>query len=113
MKTFERFRRGFIAVLFTCVPVPAVAETIWVDVRSAMEHKIDHIDGDMRVSNSAIVNAINELELGKDTDIRLYCRSGRRAGVALERLVEAGYTNVKNVGSIGKARELRGLGEAG
>jgi len=45
--------------------------------------------------------------LDKDTEIRVYCRSGRRAGIALAALEEMGYTNATNVGGIGDALELQ------
>jgi phage shock protein E len=44
--------------------------------------------------------------LDKNTEIRVYCRSGRRAGIALAALEEMGYTNATNVGGINDAREL-------
>jgi phage shock protein E len=39
------------------------------------------------------------LNLPKDAVIYLYCRTGRRAGIALETLAADGYTEVVNLGS--------------
>lgn len=50
---------------------------------------------------------IADLGLEKDAEINVYCRTGKRAGIALAALQELGYTNAKNVGGIGDARELR------
>ncbi|WP_025564639.1 rhodanese-like domain-containing protein [Psychromonas sp. SP041] len=83
------------------------AEPIWIDVRSYIENKVDNIEGDKRISHSDIVDEISELFPDKNTDIRLYCRSGIRAENALSALHKAGYNNVINVGSIEHARELR------
>lgn len=85
------------------------ADTVWIDVRSAAEHAADNIPGDLRITHVDIVDELAALVTDKDADIRLYCRSGNRAGVAQSALEAAGYTNVTNVGSIGEARQERGL----
>lgn len=87
------------------------AEEVWIDVRSALEHKIDHIEGDLRVTHSDIVKEVSTLFPDKSTEIKLYCRSGGRAGKALSALNEAGYSNVENVGGIDDARKVRQLSE--
>jgi phage shock protein E len=87
------------------------AEAIWIDVRSVGEHKNDHIEGDIRITHVDIVEQVNLLYADKTTEIRLYCRSGGRAGKAMSALKEAGYNNVKNVGGIEDARNVRGLSD--
>ena len=42
----------------------------------------------------------------KDEEIYLYCRSGNRSGKANKILIDAGYTNTINAGSIKEASEL-------
>ena len=100
------FKSLFIAVslLFSSV---AMAETVWIDVRSAAEYKANHIEGDLRISYNEILPEVAELYPNKDTDIHLYCRSGRRAGVAKSILEKAGYKNVSNFGSIENAKAKR------
>lgn len=87
----------------------ALAETVWIDVRSAEEYQRDHIEGDLRISHWEIVPGVTERFPDRDTEIRLYCRSGARAGKARSALEAAGYTNVSNVGGIDDARAERGL----
>lgn len=87
----------------------AYADPVWIDVRSLLENKVDNIDGDIRISHTDIVEGVNKLYPDKNTDIRLYCRSGRRAGEALSALNREGYNNVENVGSIGNARKVRSI----
>lgn len=101
------FKNFFIVVslLFSSL---AMAETVWVDVRSAGEYQQDHIKGDIRISYSEILPKIAALYPNKDTDIRLYCRSGRRAGVAKSILLKAGYKNISNLGGIERVKSLRG-----
>ena len=88
------------------------AQTVWIDVRSAEEHAQDHIAGDARISHSKIASQINALYPDKNTEIHVYCRSGRRAGIAQSVLQEAGYNNVHNAGSIDDARKERTLDQA-
>ena len=42
----------------------------------------------------------------KNEEIYLYCRSGNRSGKATKILLDAGYTNVINAGSIEEASSL-------
>ncbi len=95
-----------VALLFSSI---SYADPIWIDVRSVLENKMDNIEGDIRISHSDIVEGVSKLYSNKNTDIRLYCRSGGRAGKALTSLKHAGYINVQNVGSIADARKLRAI----
>jgi phage shock protein E len=76
------------------------AETVWIDVRSFIEHTIDNIEGDIRISYDEIVPQVSEILPDKNTEIYLYCGSGGRARLAMSALKEAGYTNVSNHGGI-------------
>lgn len=107
-----KFLRYFsLAALAALLSFSAFADTVWIDVRSAVEHKIDRIDGDPRISHSKIASKISELVPDKSTDIRLYCRSGRRSGIAMDALQAAGYKNVTNAGGIDDARKARSLSD--
>lgn len=85
------------------------AESVWIDVRSYLEHKIDHIEGDIRIPHSDILEEVSEQFPDKTTQIHLYCASGVRSGKALNVLKEAGYTNVFNEGGIADARATRNI----
>ena len=102
-----------ISLLFITLSVGALsnAETTWIDVRSELEHLIDSIDGDVRISHDEIVSALTKIAPEKDGEIRLYCRSGGRAEKAMSALQAAGYTHVSNAGGIDDARQQRGLSE--
>lgn len=82
-------------------------KTVWLDVRSVEEFQEDHMDNTENIPHTEIVARIADLGLDKDTPIKVFCRSGVRAGLALTSLQELGYTNVENVGGIADARELR------
>ncbi len=87
----------------------ACAETVWIDVRTAEEHSADNIPGDINIPYQDIVSEVEKLYSDKSTDIRLYCRSGRRAGMAMSKLEAAGYTHVSNAGGIDDARKERNI----
>lgn len=91
------------------VASPVWGDAVWLDVRSDTEYQQDHIAGDPRVDHTAVVSEVPSLIADKTTPIYLYCRSGRRAGIAKQALEEIGYTDVVNVGGIEDARRQRGL----
>ena len=47
--------------------------------------------------------------ISKNEKIYLYCRSGNRSGKATKILIDAGFTNVTNAGSMSQAGELLDL----
>lgn len=97
-----------LGIIFSSI---SYATPVWIDVRTLAENKVDNIEGDMLISHLVIVEQVNNIYPDKNTDIHLYCRSGNRAGQALNALNLAGYNNVKNIGSIKQAREARGIAE--
>ena len=107
-KIFSHISFFLMAMCFSSL---SNASTVWIDVRSVIEHSIDNIEGDVRISDGDIVEEVSEILPDKSTEIRLYCRSGGRAGKAMSALRDAGYTNVSNVGGINDARKERGLSE--
>ncbi|WP_299496852.1 rhodanese-like domain-containing protein [uncultured Shewanella sp.] len=96
----------FVAVHFSPL---SHAEVIWIDVRSQAEYDVDNIEGDIRITHDNIVQGVSDISLEKNATIYLYCRSGRRAGIAMLALQEAGYTQVSNKGGMSDVREARGL----
>ena len=74
------------------------AKGIWIDVRSAEEFNDGHLQNSINIPHDQIVERIKAVSPDKDAPINLYCRSGRRAEVALTELKKAGYTNVTNHG---------------
>jgi len=99
-----------LSLALVMTPLVAQAEEpVWIDVRTQAEYQQDHIEGDPLMPHKNIVAQVTEQFPDKDTEIRLYCRSGNRAGIAKSALEEAGYTNVKNMGGIDDARKTRGL----
>ena len=78
--------------------VVAKARGVWIDVRSEEEFKSGHLQGSVNIPHEQIVERIKSVSPDKNAPVNLYCRSGRRAEVALAELKKAGYTNVTNHG---------------
>lgn len=75
-----------------------MATEYWIDVRTAEERAAGHIEGSAHIPFEDIVQRIGEVTDDKDAKIFVYCRSGRRSGVAQEALQAAGFSNVINAG---------------
>ena len=87
----------------------ALADTVWVDVRTVEEHQDDHIEGDLNLPLQSLDEQALLSTFDKDDEIILYCRSGQRAGQAMDIFRDAGFTNIINAGGINDAREQRGI----
>lgn len=66
-----------------------------LDVRSPEEFKEGHVPGAVNVPYDQI--AARLADVPKDKDVVLYCRSGRRAGIAAEVLQANGYTRLSHL----------------
>lgn len=98
-----------ITFILTLTSFTVSADAVWIDVRSKLEHLFDNIDGDPRIPHSEIVNEVNKFFPNKSQEIMLYCAKGVRAEKAKSLLIDAGYTNVSNVGGIDDARAKRDM----
>lgn len=75
-----------------------MAKPVWIDVRTAEEYAAGHLEGSVNIPYESIVDEIGELTSDKDADIRVYCRSGHRSGIAKVMLEGQGFSNVTNEG---------------
>ena len=78
-----------------------------VDVRTEAEWNTGHLEGALHIEWQDIVKISSSIR--KDEEIFLYCRSGNRSGKATKILIDAGYINAKNAGSIANASETLGI----
>jgi phage shock protein E len=76
------------------------ANATLIDVRTAQEFAAGHVKGAINIPFENIVAELEKLNITKDTEVVLYCRSGRRSGIAQSALVEQGYTATYNAGGI-------------
>ncbi|MDR7119618.1 rhodanese-like domain-containing protein [Rheinheimera soli] len=90
--------KKFLVLLLLWGPM-AVAQNLWIDVRTVEEYKAGHLEGAINIPYDEIEQKISAVSVDKTADIQLYCRSGRRSGIALETLRGLGYSKVTNAGS--------------
>lgn len=69
-----------------------------IDVRTDREFKSGHLDAAANIPHQDIAKRIAEVSSNKDDFIVVYCRSGRRSGIAQKILQSVGYKNVINGG---------------
>ena len=75
-------------------------DALWIDVRTADEYRQGHVPGAIHIPYEEIAERIGEVTQDKNALIYLYCRSGRRSGIALETLSKVGFTNAFNLGGL-------------
>jgi len=77
----------------------ASEDVILLDVRTQEEYDQGHIPGAVCLPNEDILPDL-PLPFGKDAELLIYCRSGRRSAEAAEKLTGMGYANVADFGGI-------------
>ncbi len=75
-----------------------------LDVRSQFEYSRDGLTEAVSIPYRDIEDKITAITGGdKNIPIKVHCRSGNRAGVAIETLQKMGYSNVENVHTLAGA----------
>ncbi len=73
-------------------------------MRSDEEFAAGHLEGALHVPHDQLASRLDEVlaQIGGDRGrpVVTYCRSGRRSGIAKETLVDAGFTQVTNLGGM-------------
>lgn len=72
---------------------------IYLDVRTPEEFAEGHYPDAINYDVNLIIGG-NVPDIAKDAPIKIYCRSGGRAGTAKTLLEQAGFTNLENVGGL-------------
>jgi len=91
-------KKFIVTGLFIIMSTTAFASDVWIDVRTSDEFNAGHIKGAVNIPFEEIGARINEVTNDKNATIHLYCRSGRRSGIALETLQAQGFTKAINEG---------------
>jgi rhodanese-related sulfurtransferase len=69
--------------------------TYVLDVRSPEEYASGHVPGAVNIPYDQVASRMAEVP--RDRDVVLYCKSGRRAGIAAEALAGQGYTRLQHL----------------
>ena len=78
---------------------------VLIDTRSAEEYASGHLEGAILIPHDVIADKIATVVTDKTVTIYVYCRSGRRSGIAQKSLMSLGYEHVTNLGAMEAASE--------
>ena len=68
-----------------------------LDVRTKEEFNLGHIPNAINISHDLLLTNINLLSDHKKKNIYVYCRSGPRAGLVINELLNNGFNNIIDV----------------
>ena len=68
-----------------------------LDVRSEEEFTESHIPGAVNIPHDQLEGRLSEIPAAKTEEIVVHCQSGRRAGMAETVLIEAGYSDIRDL----------------
>ena len=80
-----------------------------IDVRTPAEHASGHLDGALLLDVPAGELQAALPDLDPEAAYLIYCRSGNRAGAAIDVMKQAGFTDLRNLGSLEDAANATGL----
>lgn len=73
---------------------------IIIDVRGKDEYEKGHIKDSILIPLDTLENTIEDIVKDKDSQILVYCRSGRRSAEASKIIKSLGYNNIYDFGGI-------------
>jgi len=88
----------------------AARRPIIIDVRTEAEWATGHLEGAVLIPFERISDEIPKVTADKKERIYLYCRTGRRTGIAFETLKKAGYENLINLETVENASKILNRG---
>lgn len=88
--------RGVIGAAALLLTTLCNAELVIIDVRTPQEFSSSHVEGALNIPYENILQGVADHNIKKDDEVVLYCRSGRRAGVAMNALKDAGFEQLIN-----------------
>ena len=84
--------------------------SVIIDVRTEAEWAAGHLEGAVLIPYDRIGNEISRVVTDKKDTVYLYCRTGRRTGIAYETLKKAGYENLINLETVENASKALNRG---
>ena len=88
--------------------VPA-EDVVVLDVRTPEEYAAGHLDGAVLLDFNGGQFEAALPTLDPEAEYLVYCRSGNRAGQAVDMMKQAGITNATNLGSLEQAQGATGI----
>lgn len=74
-------------------------KAVLLDVRTQEEYKSNHIDGSLNIPVQSLEKIILEVK-NLSTPLYVYCHSGTRSAMAVNKLRRMGYSDVTDIGGI-------------
>ena len=75
-------------------------DVVYVDVRTPAEFAAGHVRGAINIPHTDMTERWGELEVHRDDSLVVYCRTGRRSGLALQVLHQQGFEHTRNARSL-------------
>jgi rhodanese-related sulfurtransferase len=94
-----------------CAPenVDMSTVTAVIDVRTPEEFATGHLDGAVNIDWQGATFFDEIAQFDPAGNYIIYCRSGNRAGQAIDTMTDMGYLNLTNGGGLSDAASLTGL----
>ena len=102
MIAMKKITLAAMGLLLACA---ALAKDVVIDVRTAQEFQTGHVEGALNLPHDSIAQEIAKAKVAKDDHVILYCKSGRRADVAMGTLKGLGFSNIENYGGFEQAQK--------
>ena len=93
---------GCIGFFLAC---SALARDVVIDLRTPQEFQGGHVEGALNLPHDTIGQDIAKAKVAKDDHVILYCKSGRRADMAMGTLKGLGFSNIENYGGFEQAQK--------
>ena len=94
------------AACTTTEAIDTASATAVIDVRTVEEFNAGHLDGALNIPVEVGDFAGTISELDPEGTYLVYCRTGRRSGLAIEQMTELGFKNLSNLGSLENASSV-------
>lgn len=105
---FRKMLLALLMVISVASTLFAAGKPVVIDVRTEMEWNAGHVDGAILIPYDKIGDQIHKAVPDKKTRIILYCRTGRRSGIATETMKKAGYNDIVDLKTLeNAAKELK------
>jgi phage shock protein E len=96
-----------LALVLSTLTSLSFAQALLLDARTQAEFDSGHAQGAILMPYDEVKTQAPMVLKDKNQEIKVYCRSGNRAGKAVNTLKSLGYTNVTNIGGLDDARALQ------
>lgn len=98
-----------LAACSTSEPIELSEDAVIIDVRTPGEFASGHLDGAINIDVQSPDFAEQIMQLDKDGDYLVYCRSGNRSGQAISQMSQMGFSELTNGGSVQEASDISGI----